>query len=139
MGIRLTPAKAWEVITASHTGILTTLRGDGKPVSLPVWFAVDRQTIAIRTPSGTKKVSRIRRDPRASFLVESGRHWEELRAVHLTGCAEVVDDPDAIALIGAALPAQTQAHYADEAVLRFTPDVRMLSWDNARNMLGQKR
>lgn len=146
MGIRLAPTEAWDVIAASHTGILTTLRRDGMPVSLPVWFAVDQQTIGMRTPSGTKKVFRIRRDPRASFLVESGKRWEELRAVHLTGRAEVVEDPDAIARIGAALdakyagfrpasatlPTQTQAYYADETFLRFTPEGRMLTWDNAR-------
>lgn len=146
MGIRLTPTQAWDVIAASHTGILTTLRRDGTPVSLPVWFAVDQQTIGMMTPSGTKKVSRIRRDPRASFLVESGQRWEELRAVHLFGHAEVVDDSDAIARIGAALdakyagfrpagaalPAQTRAYYAEATFLRFTPEERMLTWDNAR-------
>ena len=146
MGIRLTPTEAWDVIAASHTGILTTLRRDGTPVTLPVWFAVDQQTIAMMTPSGTKKVSRIQRDPRASFLVESGQRWEELRAVHLTGRVEVVADPDAIARIGAALnakyagfrpetgslPAQTQDYYANQTYLRFTPEGRILTWDNAR-------
>ncbi|MGH3596321.1 MAG: pyridoxamine 5'-phosphate oxidase family protein [Mycobacterium sp.] len=146
MGIRLTTSEAWEVIAASHTGILTTLRGDGMPVSLPVWFVVDQHTIAIMTPSGTKKVSRIRRDPRASFLVESGKRWAELRAVHLTGRVEVVDDPDTIARIGStfdakyaafrpdttAVPTQTRSYYASQTFLRFTPDERILTWDNAR-------
>lgn len=134
------------MIAGSHTGILTTLRRDGTPVSLPVWFAVDQQTIGMMTPSGTKKVSRIRRDPRASFLVESGQRWEELRGVHLTGRAEVVEDPDAVARIGAALevkyarfrpasaamPPRTHDYYAQVSFLRFTPEERMLSWDNAR-------
>lgn len=115
-------------------------------MTLPVWFVVDRQTIALMTPSGTKKVSRIRRDPRASFLVESGQRWAELRAVHLSGSVAVVDDSDAIARIGAALddkysrfrpdtsalPAQTQDYYADQTFLRFSPEGRMLTWDNAR-------
>ena len=60
--------------------------------------------------------------------------------------AEVVDDPDVIARIGAALdakyagfrpasaalPTQTQAYYADQTFLRFTPEGRILTWDNAR-------
>ncbi len=151
MGIRLTPSEAWDVVTASHTGVLTTLRRDGTPVTLPVWFVVDQQTIALMTPSGTKKVSRIRRDPRASFLVESGERWEELRAVHLTGRVAVVDDSDAIARIAAALndkysgfrpgtsalPAQTRDYYAAQTFLRFTPEGRMLTWDNARIPLGK--
>lgn len=151
MGLRLTPTEAWDVIAASHTGILTTLRRDGTPVALPVWFVVDQQTVVVMTPSGTKKVSRIRRDPRASFLVESGQRWEELRAVHLTGRVAVVGDPDTIARTGAALndkydgfrpassalPAQTRGYYADQTYLRFTPEGRVLTWDNARIPLGK--
>lgn len=151
MGIRLAPTEAWDVIAASHTGILTTLRRDGMPVSLPVWFVVDRQTIGMMTPSGTKKIVRIRHDPRASFLVESGRLWAELRAVHLTGHVEVVDDPASLARIeaaldakyaefrpaGTALPGRARAYYAGQTFLRFTPEGRMLTWDNARITLGK--
>jgi PPOX class probable F420-dependent enzyme len=144
--IRLTPDEAWQVITHSHTGILTTLRRDGAPVSLPVWFVVDGNTVAVTTPSGTTKVARIRHDPRAAFLAESGKRWEELRAVHLTGHVEIVDDPEAMARIdkaitakyaeyrpqSAVLPEKMQALYARQTFLRFVPDERILSWDNAR-------
>lgn len=75
MGIRLTTDEAWEALGAAHTGILTTLRRDGMPIALPVWFVVDDCTVAMMTPAGTKKIARVRRDPRASFLVESGKRW----------------------------------------------------------------
>ena len=39
MGVRLSEEEAWAELGAAHTGILTTLRRDGRPVSLPVWFA----------------------------------------------------------------------------------------------------
>ena len=39
---------------------------------LPVWYVVDERTIVMRTPPRTKKVARVKRDARASFLVESG-------------------------------------------------------------------
>ena len=81
MSIRLSEDEAWDVISASHTGILTTLRRDGSPIALPVWFAVVDRTVCMRTPRRTKKVARVRRDPRASFLVESGERWAELVAV----------------------------------------------------------
>lgn len=152
MGIRLTPTEAWNVISGSHTGILTTLRRDGTPVALPVWFVVDQDTIAMMTPSGTKKISRIRRDPRASFLVESGQRWEELRAVHLTGRMEVVDDPQTVSRIAAnldtkyaeyrpaamLLPTPTRDHYAKQTYLRLVPEGRLLTWDNARIALGRR-
>src|SRR5260370_10621799 len=91
MSIRLTPDEAWDVLGRAHTGILTTLRADGAPVTLPVWFVVLDQTICFRTPSRAKKVARIRRDPRASFLVESGPRSAHPRAVHSSCPADILD------------------------------------------------
>ncbi len=146
MGIRLTTDEAWQALGAAHTGILTTLRRDGMPIALPVWFVVDDRTVAMMTPAGTKKIARIRRDPRASFLVESGKRWVDLRAVHLTGRVEFVQDAAVISRIEAAvnekyaafrppvanLPAATKAYYASQVFLRFVPEGRILTWDNAR-------
>ena len=93
MSVRLAPDEAWSVVEAAHTGILTTLRADGRPVALPVWFVVLDRTVCMSAPTRTKKVARIRHDPRASFLVESGERWAELEAVHLDGRVEIVEDP----------------------------------------------
>ena len=38
MSLRLDTDEAWAFLAAGHTGILTSLRSDGWPVSLPVWF-----------------------------------------------------------------------------------------------------
>lgn len=144
--IRLTEDEAWAEIASAHTGILTTLRRDGLPIALPVWFVAEDRTIAMMTPAGTKKIARVRHDPRASFLVESGERWAELRGVHLTGWVEVVTDDTAKHRIDAAidgkyaafrpalagLPAATQAYYASTVYLRFVPEGKILTWDNAR-------
>jgi PPOX class probable F420-dependent enzyme len=146
MGIRLTRDEAWEAVESAHTGILTTLRRDGMPIALPVWFVVDDDAIALMTPASTKKIARIRHDRRASFLIESGEQYLELRGVHFTGRVETVADADAKARIEAAvnakyasfrppagdLPAAAQAYYAEQVFLRFVPDERILTWDNAR-------
>ena len=146
MGIRLSNDEAWEATKSAHTGILTTLRRDGMPIALPVWFVVDDDAIAMTTPAGTKKLARIRHDPRASFLVEFGEQYLELQGVHFTGRVGTVEDADAVARIEAAidakyarfrppaddLPLAAQAYYANQVLLRFVPDKRILSWDNAR-------
>jgi nitroimidazol reductase NimA-like FMN-containing flavoprotein (pyridoxamine 5'-phosphate oxidase superfamily) len=147
MSVRLTDDEAWAVLTASHTGILTSLRRDGVPIALPLWFVVLDRRIYVSGPPGVRRVRRIRRDPRVSFLVESGERWAELRAVHLTGRARVVREPDLLARVAAALdakyrafrtpravmPAATRAHYeAALATIEITPDPHLLSWDNAR-------
>ena len=146
MSIRLTVDEAWEAVELAHTGILTTLRRDGMPIALPVWFVVDDRSVALMTPAGTNKIARIRHDPRASFLVESGEQYAELRGVHLTGRVKAVEDALATSRIEAAveakyaafrppadsLPAAAQAYYAKQVFLRFVPEGRILTWDNAR-------
>src|SRR6185436_14619829 len=94
MSVQLSPDEAWAVVTASHTGIFTSLRRDGVPIALPVWFAVLDRRIYVSGPVTVKRLLRVRRDPRVSFLVESGERWAELRAVHLTGQARIVTEPE---------------------------------------------
>jgi hypothetical protein len=86
-----------------------------------------------------------------SFLVESGERWAELRAVHVTGRARLVAEPDLLARVAAAvdakygafrtvratMPDATRVHYdVARATIEITPDDHMLTWDNAR--LGQR-
>ncbi len=90
--VRLSRDEAWAELTNAHTGILTTLRRDGVPITLPVWFVVLDERIYVSAPGHTKKIARVRNDPRVSFLVESGERWAELRAVHVTGKGHIVED-----------------------------------------------
>src|SRR5437588_12749206 len=88
--IRLARDEAWEVVAAAHTGIFTSLRGDGTPISLPVWFVVEDRIIWLSTPATAKKVIRVRNNSRTSFLIESGERWAKLKALHLTCGATIV-------------------------------------------------
>jgi nitroimidazol reductase NimA-like FMN-containing flavoprotein (pyridoxamine 5'-phosphate oxidase superfamily) len=143
---RLTDDEIWTYVTDAHTGIMTTLRRDGMPIAMPLWFVVVDRAIYVHTRG--KKLLRLAHDPRASFLVESGDEWAELKAVHLTGTAEPValaDDLlarvaaenarkyDAFRTPAEDMPTATAQHYASTMRwVRFTPDARVLSWDNAR-------
>jgi hypothetical protein len=145
--VRLTPDEAWAVLDRAHTGIFTTLRADGWPITLPVWFVTLDRRVYLSTRG--KKVSRVRRDERCSFLVESGEGWAELRAVHLTGVARVVeDDPALQQRVADAVDAKyrdfrparrqmaddTRQFYERQArsIIELIPDERILSWDNRR-------
>jgi PPOX class probable F420-dependent enzyme len=147
MGVRLTDDEAWAELAAAHTGILTTLRRDGRPVSLPVWFVVLGHHVYVRTPSRAHKVEHVEHDPRATFLVERGERWAELCAVMLHADVTLIDggaERDnveatldekyaAFRTESAQLPDATRAHYAVEsAVLRLTPVGRLVTWDNSR-------
>jgi nitroimidazol reductase NimA-like FMN-containing flavoprotein (pyridoxamine 5'-phosphate oxidase superfamily) len=144
--VRLTDEEIWEFVANAHTGIMTTLRHDGMPISLPLWFACIDRTIYVHTRG--RKLQRITHDARASLLVECGERWAELKAVHLTGRAELVElEPALEQRISAEtarkydrfrtppeqMPERTAARYADSMRwVRFTPDQRILSWDNAK-------
>lgn len=143
---RLNDDEIWEFVTDAHTGVMTTLRRDGMPIALPLWYmVVDR---AIYTSSRGKKLVRLANNSKASFLVETGDMWVDLKAAHFTGTASIIE-PDATLL--AKLNAENNRKYArfrppsndlpDSAKqvyantmqwIRFVPDPRVLSWENAR-------
>lgn len=148
-GVRLAPEEAWEMVTNSHTGIYTTLKKDGTPIALPVWYVVLDNIIWMSTPERSKKVTRIKNNSRSSFLVESGELWRELKAVHLTGTSDMPLISDELAQrireamdgkYGAyrtktsAMPDSAKATYAKSVTIRFTPDERIVSWSNAQIM-----
>ena len=125
-----------------HSGSSITAK-----VALPIWYVCLDGLIYIGTRG--KKLIRIKNDPRASFLVEAGEKWAELRAVHMTGKAEIVDLNDELSAryrgeldrkysayrtAGRAMPKATREAYtkAVSGVVRFTPDERILNWDNRK-------
>jgi PPOX class probable F420-dependent enzyme len=94
VGVTFDEDELWNFLEDTHTGILTTLRADGWPLALPVWFVTADHRIYVRTPARTRKVAHVGRDPRVCFTAEAGVSWGELRAVVLTGHAHVLPDGD---------------------------------------------
>jgi Pyridoxamine 5'-phosphate oxidase len=149
--VRMTDDEAWLMLEQSVNGILTTLRRDGRPVALPVWFVTLDRRIYVSTRG--QKVARARNDPRCSFLAEAGERWADLRAVHLD-CQVTVIEPDpglaeriaaamtakyaAYRAAPAAMPPATREHYdrAAGAVLELIPRGKLLTWDNRHLGLG---
>jgi PPOX class probable F420-dependent enzyme len=148
MSLRLSPDEAWAFLEKGHTGILTSLRRDGWPISLPVWYVVLDRRIYVSGPARTRKYGRMKRDPRVAFLVETGLKWKELAAVHVTGRARFVEDPAELARVQSAMdakyaayrtdrskmPASTAQHYQQQgtATVWIEPEGKLLTWDNAR-------
>jgi PPOX class probable F420-dependent enzyme len=145
--IRMTSDEAWAMLEHTHTGVLTSVRRDGWPISLPVWFVVLDRRVYVAGPARTKKFARIRHDPRVSFLVESGTNWAELAGVQLTGHAEFLHGGARLDLVMSALhakyehfrtprsqmPSATRVSYETQtATIEIVPEERILSWDNSR-------
>jgi PPOX class probable F420-dependent enzyme len=147
MSVRLSDEEAWSRIGQAHTGILTTLRRDGSPAPVPIWFVSLGRSIYFRTPSRSAKVGHVRRDERATFLIESGERWQDLSAVIVHGRAAIVEDEaerqaaeDALDQKYAAhrpdgrrLPDASRRHYGSgSAVIRLDPTEDLVTWDNRR-------
>jgi nitroimidazol reductase NimA-like FMN-containing flavoprotein (pyridoxamine 5'-phosphate oxidase superfamily) len=148
MGVRLTEEEAWERLANSHTGIITSLRRDGWPISLPMWFVALDRKIYMRTLAASKKALRIKRDERACFMVESGEAWKDLAAVVVPVRASLLDSGSdearrALAALGAKykgfglpqkeVPEATRKHYgAGNVVIRLDPAGAMITWNNAK-------
>lgn len=133
-------------LSEAHTGVFATLRADGAPAVMPLWFVLVDGAVCLRTLAKSAKIKHIRSDPRVSFLVESGLAWAELKAVILYGTAELVDSPEIVARIDEQFEAKyadfrmpsntgarTREHYASgRAYVRINPTRTALTWDNSK-------
>jgi PPOX class probable F420-dependent enzyme len=139
---RLTEDEAWAFIAEAHTGIVTTLRRDGRPITQPVWHVVMNRAVFVQTPPTTKKLKRIAHDPRAYFVVESGAAWAELQSVSFEARAAIVEDgAAALAAIEAKyrafqppteqLPEAVRRYYSSRVIVRLDPVGRLNSFNNA--------
>lgn len=58
------------LLTPVHTGKLATVRKDGRPHVVPIWFDLDDNIIIFNTGHTTIKAANIRRDPRVCICVD---------------------------------------------------------------------
>ena len=56
-------------LAETRLGVLSTLRDDGAPISVPVWFEWDGSHARMFTTASSRKVERLAQDARASLLV----------------------------------------------------------------------
>jgi len=136
----------WALLDEQRVGIFTSMRRDGTPISLPVWYAPIRPRVYLHTPPHSTKVARVRRNSRVAFLCETGERWVDLRAVHFTGTASLIADIEIIQQVKDAFDARyatlrparrevadsARAQYREFEVIEIEPDARVLSWDNTR-------
>lgn len=69
---------------------LTTVRFDGQPQSVPVWFLGDGESVLIYSQPNRQKLRNIRRNSRVGFNLNSNARGGN--AVRVEGTAGIVDD-----------------------------------------------
>lgn len=76
----------------TRTGKLATVRRDGSPHVVPVWFVLDGDDIVLTTGRDSVKGRSLRRDGRVALCVDDDR--PPFAFVTVTGRAEVSEDLD---------------------------------------------
>ena len=76
--IKMTPEQALAYLTSHHSCALATNGHDGYPHVVAMWYTVKDGTIMMTSYARAQKIVNLRRDPRATVLVESGATYKEL-------------------------------------------------------------
>ena len=142
--IALTPAEQRQFLGESHTIILSTLDRQGYPHSVPMWYVVDPDgTVLMTTFAKSQKALNLRRDPRCTLLVESGRKYEELKGLLIRGHATLEADTEGVLDLlervhekynrgPAAGLREAMRHQASKRVLIRVRPERVASWDHRK-------
>ncbi|MFE6064191.1 PPOX class F420-dependent oxidoreductase [Streptomyces sp. NPDC056431] len=80
------------VSEGTRTGKLATVRDDGSPHVVPIWFLLDGDEFVFNTGKDTVKGRNLARDGRVSLCVDDDT--PPFAFVSLSGRAELSEDPD---------------------------------------------
>ncbi len=85
-----------EFLNQQRSSTVATYGPQGQIHLVGMWYAVKDNTVWVETKRKAQKVVNLRRDPRMSFLVESGQTYDQLRGVSLEGHGVVIEDEDVV-------------------------------------------
>lgn len=80
------------LLEGTRTGKLATVRADGRPHVVPIWFVLDGDTLVFMTDTKSVKARNFRRDPRATICVDDERPLYAYMMVE--GVVEIAEDVD---------------------------------------------
>lgn len=116
----------------------------GFPHLAAMWYVLRDGLIHFTTFARSQKIVNVRRDPRITAMLETGRAYEELRGLVVRGTAELDEDVRATAAVmslvaqkyrGMPIPAETPEAAlpaaAKRVVVRIRPE-RVYSWDHTK-------
>jgi PPOX class probable F420-dependent enzyme len=89
------------VSEGTRTGKLATVRRDGRPHVVPIWFVLDGDDVVFTTGAETVKGRALRRTGQASLCVDDER--PPFSFVTISGPAALSEDPDELLRVGTAV------------------------------------
>lgn len=143
--IRIPEDQLRDYLEAQRVVIVCSLDGDGTAHAMPMWYVLDASgRPVVTTAAKSQKAVNLRRDPRVTWLVESGERYDELTGVQAKGEAQTFDDLDRLIEIACAIDLKYRGVPATGERLRelerqmrkrigiVLPTTSILSWDHRR-------
>ncbi|RSM79667.1 PPOX class F420-dependent oxidoreductase [Amycolatopsis sp. WAC 01375] len=78
----------------TRNAVFATVRPDGRPHAVPVWFALDGDDILVNLGADTVKGKALKENPRVSVVVEDPA--PPYSFVSVEGVAEIVPEPEGV-------------------------------------------
>ena len=79
-------------LATQRNATLASVGVDGLPHQVAMWFLPETDRIVMWTFRRSQKAVNLRRNPSASFMVQDGDSYNELRGVAVRGKVELIDD-----------------------------------------------
>jgi nitroimidazol reductase NimA-like FMN-containing flavoprotein (pyridoxamine 5'-phosphate oxidase superfamily) len=142
--IALTPAEQEQLLREGWTLQVASIGPKGYPHLVAIWYVVIDGHIHFTTFARSQKVLNLRRNPKITVMLESGKLYHELKGLVVEGQAEILEDTPFTARVmglvgekysGIPAPMETPEAALKVAAKRVTIRVRPVdtySWDHAK-------
>ena len=148
----MSPDEVMSLLRSQKTGALATLGKDGFPHQAAMWFVTEPGHVLMWTYRRSQKAVNLRRDARASFMVEDGETYDTLRGALVQGEVELVDTVERVLEIGLqlhnryAMSARADRRTSEAVIHRqaahrvglILPISRVVSWDHRKMALSER-
>ena len=145
--IEMTDGEVARLLDQSRMCTMATVGTGGSPHLVAMWYGWLDGQVWMESKAKAQKIVNLRRDDRLTVMVEAGNTYDTLRGVSLEGRGAVVEDPDAIWLVGVNVWERYHGPYSEEvrplveAMLHKRVAVRldverMRTWDHRKLGMG---
>jgi len=141
--VRMSEAEIDAYLSVHRAATMATISADGLIHQVAMYFAWFDGALHVLSKAKAQKIVNLRRDSRCSVHIESGKHYEELAGVSLSGQADLLEDEASLWAIALQLNERQQGPWEEsrrgmvEAALRNRVGVRLrpqriISWDHSK-------
>lgn len=104
---------------------LTTVRPNGQPDSVPVWFLWDGDTVLIYSRPNAPKIRNLESNPRVSVTIDDTKGGGDV--IRIEGAAELVHDHP----LATAVPAYMEKYASGITYIGYDPDTFATAYSSA--------